>query len=583
MSSSQHSSPSLRAQLTSQNGEISCSVEETNRIRAALGLRPLRTESSTKSELVVSNTSSQPSVPLRERISKARQARLTRERSVAAHGIAEESHDNEEEDEEEEDGLLAWVNNSRARERLMVEKKLQKRQRVKEDDINVTEEKDDEVVDTLRPTLPKEMPSKSSMYVLADTSVVDGKDVLEDVAKPREHKRSPSIDGAFYDGTDNVEFAEIKSSERGGLSAAVGAMEVDDDYAADLGMEKVFAKRRKERKSFKRRKRGTDTAAATVGRMKELRNHEREQRTRESSDDDALYESLARARRVAKEKEMKRSVDTILQAINRANEIEGSEIDVMEDAEKIVYSEMEQFLQRLPTKNTESDSGDEIFESYVGSPENRAEKSWVVESRIEDIENGNAQDGAMDTKESDQTGSAGSNDESNPLQTNNEEGKEAIAPLDPQLGTDSLLEETKIGGQSGVAAFLQRLRTTGDLKERHAQHGRARDKRFTDDEAEEKEVKKQDEPEIKLRYTDEQGNELTRKEAFRLLCHKFHGNGPGKNKTEKRLRRMLENIKARNMRSDDTPLASAAALKDETQKMGSAHVVLSGAQALRKK
>ena len=34
-----------RAQVSEKDGEISCSVEETNRIRAALGLKPLRIDS----------------------------------------------------------------------------------------------------------------------------------------------------------------------------------------------------------------------------------------------------------------------------------------------------------------------------------------------------------------------------------------------------------------------------------------------------------------------------------------------------------------------------------------------------------
>lgn len=38
--------PLVRAEVVEQNGEISCSIEETNRIRAVLGLRPLNNKSS---------------------------------------------------------------------------------------------------------------------------------------------------------------------------------------------------------------------------------------------------------------------------------------------------------------------------------------------------------------------------------------------------------------------------------------------------------------------------------------------------------------------------------------------------------
>ena len=40
----------MLATVTEDNGEISCSVDETNRIRAALGLKPLNLESSKNQE-----------------------------------------------------------------------------------------------------------------------------------------------------------------------------------------------------------------------------------------------------------------------------------------------------------------------------------------------------------------------------------------------------------------------------------------------------------------------------------------------------------------------------------------------------
>ena len=40
----------MRATVTESNGEISCTVEETNRIRIALGLKPLDTTSKKNKE-----------------------------------------------------------------------------------------------------------------------------------------------------------------------------------------------------------------------------------------------------------------------------------------------------------------------------------------------------------------------------------------------------------------------------------------------------------------------------------------------------------------------------------------------------
>jgi hypothetical protein len=41
---------------------------------------------------------------------------------------------------------------------------------------------------------------------------------------------------------------------------------------------------------------------------------------------------------------------------------------------------------------------------------------------------------------------------------------------------------------------------------------------------------------VKLEYRDEFGRKLTQKEAFRQICYRFHGYGPGKKAKEKRLK-----------------------------------------------
>lgn len=41
--------------VTDENGEISCSVDETNRIRALLGLRPLNNEKGSNEKEAVQN------------------------------------------------------------------------------------------------------------------------------------------------------------------------------------------------------------------------------------------------------------------------------------------------------------------------------------------------------------------------------------------------------------------------------------------------------------------------------------------------------------------------------------------------
>jgi U4/U6.U5 tri-snRNP-associated protein 1 len=47
-------------------------------------------------------------------------------------------------------------------------------------------------------------------------------------------------------------------------------------------------------------------------------------------------------------------------------------------------------------------------------------------------------------------------------------------------------------------------------------------------------------PDIKLEYMDDSGRDLNAKEAFRQLSHRFHGKGSGKRKTEKRMKKVVE-------------------------------------------
>lgn len=83
-------------------------------------------------------------------------------------------------------------------------------------------------------------------------------------------------------------------------------------------------------------------------------------------------------------------------------------------------------------------------------------------------------------------------------------------------------------------------------------------------------------PDVKIAYTDSIGRELNSKEAFRQLSHKFHGKGSGKMKTEKRMKKAVEEMSLKKMESDDTPLGSAALFREKQKDANSAYIVLSG-------
>jgi U4/U6.U5 tri-snRNP-associated protein 1 len=82
-------------------------------------------------------------------------------------------------------------------------------------------------------------------------------------------------------------------------------------------------------------------------------------------------------------------------------------------------------------------------------------------------------------------------------------------------------------------------------------------------------------PDVNIVYHDEFGRELTPKEAWKALSHKFHGKGSGRMKTEKRLKKIAEERKQEAMVSGDTPLSMNQAFQKRQEKAGQAHFVLS--------
>lgn len=85
-------------------------------------------------------------------------------------------------------------------------------------------------------------------------------------------------------------------------------------------------------------------------------------------------------------------------------------------------------------------------------------------------------------------------------------------------------------------------------------------------------------PDVKLDYADEHGRLLTPKEAFRVLSHKFHGKGPGKNKVDKRTKKLEQESKLRQMSSIDTPLNTVQKLQEKQKELNTPYVILTGNQ-----
>uniref|UniRef100_H2ZE65 U4/U6.U5 tri-snRNP-associated protein 1 n=1 Tax=Ciona savignyi TaxID=51511 RepID=H2ZE65_CIOSA len=89
--------------------------------------------------------------------------------------------------------------------------------------------------------------------------------------------------------------------------------------------------------------------------------------------------------------------------------------------------------------------------------------------------------------------------------------------------------------------------------------------------------KKDYKPQISIEYVDEKGRNLSAKEAFRKLSHRFHGKGSGKMKQEKRMKKLTEQETMLHMSSTDTPLNTVAMMKEKQRSQSSPYIVLSGA------
>ena len=135
---------------------------------------------------------------------------------------------------------------------------------------------------------------------------------------------------------------------------------------------------------------------------------------------------------------------------------------------------------------------------------------------------------------------------------------------------------------SGLAATLALLKETGKLHENDMWDGRTNDKKplalmrvreaaeITGAEFEGHNF------DFKLDRYDEFGRKMTPKEAFRELCHRFHGIEPGRAKKEKRLRAYQEEVKAKKMREGESVTGSVDKMKMAQKATAAPYVVFIG-------
>ena len=132
----------------------------------------------------------------------------------------------------------------------------------------------------------------------------------------------------------------------------------------------------------------------------------------------------------------------------------------------------------------------------------------------------------------------------------------------------------------GLAAALMMAKTRGMLGEEKQNSGRVFDMKgagLHNYEGGDEEPKKGG-VNVNLNYYDEYGRKMTQKEAFRQLSWKFHGKAPSKKRREKR---MAEVEAQMNEQKQDRAMEYMGVLQRAQVSTKSAHVVISGAHAIK--
>lgn len=303
-----------------------------------------------------------------------------------------------------------------------------------------------------------------------------------------------------------------------------------------------------------------------------------------ADDDDDLYKSLERARKLALKKKEEETASgpqaiALFATTTASSQTADNQIPSTGESQdnKVVFTEMEEFVWGLQLdEESHKPESEDVFMQEDEEPKPSHEERM------------NEPGGWTEVKDMDEDEKPATED------------KEEIVP-------DETIHEVAVG--KGLSGVLKLLKDRGTLKEGIEWGGRNMDKKkskllgIVDDDDEPKEThtsrQKKDEhkdtrpsssshqketrpskvyqeKDIHIERTDEFGRTLTPKEAFRILSHKFHGKGPGKMKQEKRMKQYQEELKLKQMKSSDTPSLSAERMRDTQARLQTPYLVLSG-------
>ncbi|XP_031562153.1 U4/U6.U5 tri-snRNP-associated protein 1-like [Actinia tenebrosa] len=291
-------------------------------------------------------------------------------------------------------------------------------------------------------------------------------------------------------------------------------------------------------------------------------------------DDDAQLEleiALQRSRRAKVKKDLS-GADKVAQVLATASRQETS--DDTQGASIVIDSTSEfcRTLGEIPTYglsgNREEEEEEDAEAEMDIDKEHEPQGGWEWVKAQDDKKNQNAEQLEEDSHVLDEEPVVGSGIAA-ALQLATKKGL-----LNPQ---GKRKREEKFVAELPSVGVIDEDKMRGDDKDRsRSGRDRERDRDYDRDRDRYRVEKDGYKPNIKLDYVDEHGRQMTPKEAFRYLSHRFHGKMPAKLKTEKRSKKIQEEVSMQKMSSVDTPLNTAALLKEKQKESQSPYLILSG-------
>ncbi|CCU74977.1 DNA binding protein SART-1 [Blumeria hordei DH14] len=289
-------------------------------------------------------------------------------------------------------------------------------------------------------------------------------------------------------------------------------------------------------------------------------------------DDDDLQGSLAAQRKISLKKRQKYLAEQLVRRIREGSTNVSAENDANDEGCGLIIDETSEFVSNLqkPTNKDrkqrsllrQSKPETAMSDDSDGDGDVNMEHSYITGEE------------ALQSKAHDSAEGLASTDV-----TNN--GLEAEATLDCGLGS-TRKQRREADAELKARSQRERDRTNGRLDRMSAREKEeyARSQNTLRDQIESRQLaehfNKEYKPNVELKYIDEFGRSMNKKEAFKHLSHQFHGKGSGKQKTEKMLKK-IEDEKRREAQSslDGSQIGGmSGATAQQRKKQGQAGVRL---------